>query len=163
CGPTPLSMRARVERVRVIRLFYIIAAYSRPRPSVRAERGPGLLSEACCAEPANLRKSLRKGRLNGTVGTPFQEALVSSERLTSSEKRALLLWILVAIVGAVFASKYFFRAFPEASVDFRVSRGEALRRAQEFVTSLGENASGYRSAIVFAVDDDAKTYLEREL
>ena len=88
---------------------------------------------------------------------------MSSERLSSSEKRALLLWILVAIAGAVFASKYFFHAFPEASVDFRISRSEALRRAQDFVTSLGENLSGYRSAIVFDVDDDAKTYLEREL
>jgi membrane protease YdiL (CAAX protease family) len=88
---------------------------------------------------------------------------VSSERLTSSEKRALLLWVLVAIAGAVFASKYFFRAFPEASVDFRVSRNEALRRAQDFVSSLGENVGGYRSVIVFDVDEDAKTYLEREL
>jgi len=31
------------------------------------------------------------------------------------------------------------------------------------VNGLGENVGGYRSAIVFSVDDDAKTYLEREL
>jgi hypothetical protein len=83
--------------------------------------------------------------------------------LTGSDKRALLLWVLAGIVGVWFAHHYFFRAFPEASVDFRVSRGEALKRAQNFVSGLGENIGGYRSSIVFDVDDDAKTYLEREL
>jgi len=88
---------------------------------------------------------------------------VAGERLNASEKRALLLWVALGIVGTIFAYRYFFRAFPEASVDFRVTRSEALQRAQSFVAGLGENASGYRSAIVFSVDDDAKTYLEREL
>ncbi len=88
---------------------------------------------------------------------------MSSDRLTSADKRALLLWIVAGIVGALFAYKYYFRAFPEASVNFKVSRGEALSRAKQFVTGLGENVDGYQSAIVFNVDDNAKTYLEREL
>jgi hypothetical protein len=88
---------------------------------------------------------------------------VPGERLSGSEKRALLLWVVLGIIGTIFAYKYFFRAFPEASVDFRVTRGEALKLAQSFVAGLGENVGGYRSAIVFSVDDDAKTYLEREL
>jgi membrane protease YdiL (CAAX protease family) len=88
---------------------------------------------------------------------------VAGERLSGSEKRTLLLWVVLGIVGTIFAYKYFFRAFPEASVDFRVTRTEALKVAENFVTGLGENVRGYRSAIVFAVDDDAKTYLEREL
>jgi hypothetical protein len=89
--------------------------------------------------------------------------LVAGDRLTGSDKRALLFWVVLGILGAVFAHKYFFRAFPEASVNFQVSREEALRRAQNFVAGLGENAGGYRSAIVFDVDEDAKVYLEREL
>jgi membrane protease YdiL (CAAX protease family) len=88
---------------------------------------------------------------------------VAGERLSGSEKRALLLWVALGIVGTIFAYKYFFRAFPEASVDFRVTRSEALQLAQSFVAGLGENVGGYRSSIVFSVDDDAKTYLEREL
>jgi membrane protease YdiL (CAAX protease family) len=88
---------------------------------------------------------------------------VAGERLSGSEKRALLLWVVFGIIGTIFAYKYFFRAFPEASVDFRVTRGEALKLAQSFLAGLGENVSGYRSAIVFSVDDDSKTYLEREL
>jgi hypothetical protein len=88
---------------------------------------------------------------------------LAGDRLTGSEKRALILWVVAGILGIVFAQKYFFRAFPEASVNFQVSREEALLRAQKFVTGLGENVSGYRSAIVFNVDDNAKVYLERQL
>jgi membrane protease YdiL (CAAX protease family) len=84
-------------------------------------------------------------------------------RLTGSDKRALILWIIVGIIGLVFAQKYFFRAFPEASVDFKVSRADVQNRAKQFVESLGENLNGYQSTINFAVDENAKTYLEREL
>jgi membrane protease YdiL (CAAX protease family) len=88
---------------------------------------------------------------------------VAGDRLTGSDKRALLFWVVLGILGAVFAQKYFFRAFPEASVNFQVSRQEALKRAQNFVAGLGENINGYQSTIVFAVDDNAKVYLERQL
>ncbi len=88
---------------------------------------------------------------------------MAGDRLTGSDKRALALWVVAGILGALFAYKYFFRAFPEASVNFQVSREEALSRAQKFVTSLGENVSSYRSTIVFNVDDNAKVYLERQL
>jgi hypothetical protein len=88
---------------------------------------------------------------------------VAGDRLTGSDKRALFLWVVLGILGALFAYKYFFRAFPEASVNFKVSREEALKHAQNFVGGLGENITGYRSAIVFNLDDNAKVYLEREL
>lgn len=88
---------------------------------------------------------------------------MAEARLSSSDKRALLLWILLGVAGIVFAHKYFFRAFPEASVDFKVSRTEAQSRARQFVQGLGENLNGYQSTIVFEVDENAKTYLEREL
>jgi membrane protease YdiL (CAAX protease family) len=88
---------------------------------------------------------------------------VSTGRLTSANKRALLLWVVAGIAGAVFAYKYYFNAFPEASVNFKVSRGEALSRAKQFLPTVGEDAAGYQYAIVFDVDDNAKTYLEREM
>src|ERR1700737_1938307 len=74
-----------------------------------------------------------------------------------------MLWIVAGIAGALFASKYYFHAFPEASVNFKVSRAESLSRAKQFVSGLGEDVTSYQSAIVFDVDDNAKTYLEREL
>ena len=84
-------------------------------------------------------------------------------QLTGSEKRALVLWVLAGVVGLWYAHRHFFDAFPEASVNFKVPRGEALARARNFVESLGQRLDGYRSVIVFGVDDDAKTYLERQV
>lgn len=88
---------------------------------------------------------------------------MADARLTGSDKRALLLWIICGALGLVFAQRYFFRAFPEASVDFKISRKDAQERARVFVQGLGENVGGYQSTITFQVDDDAKTYLERGL
>jgi membrane protease YdiL (CAAX protease family) len=88
---------------------------------------------------------------------------VATLRLSSREKRALILWVLAGIVGLWYAQRHFFEAFPEASVNFKVPREEALRRAKSFVESLGQDVSGYRSVIVFGVNDNAKTYLEREV
>jgi len=88
---------------------------------------------------------------------------LAEDRLTASDKRALVLWILCGIVGAWFAHRYFFQAFPEASVDFKVSRVEVQSRAKAFLQGLGEDVSEYQSTIVFDVDENAKTYLEREM
>ena len=85
------------------------------------------------------------------------------ERLSARDKKTLLIWILCALIGGGVAYKYFFRAFPEASIDFRVSRPAAAGLARQFVASEGGNLAHYRSSIVFDVDDTAKTYLEREL
>ena len=92
----------------------------------------------------------------------------SSRRLTAGDARVLLLWVLVAVVGASVAYRYFFRAFPEAAVDFKVTRGAALAQARDFAraqgaTAQGATLEGYQSTIVFNVDDEEKTYLEREV
>ncbi len=87
---------------------------------------------------------------------------MAEDRLTARDGTTLLLWILVGVLGGVVAFQYFFIAFPEASVDFRVSRPAALEVARNFVTAQGEKLAGYQSSIVFRVDNTAKTYLERE-
>ena len=85
------------------------------------------------------------------------------ERLSAGDKKTLLIWILCALIGGGVASKYFFRAFPEASIDFRVSRRAAVGLARQFAKSQGADLARHRTSIVFNVDDTAKTYLEREL
>jgi membrane protease YdiL (CAAX protease family) len=87
----------------------------------------------------------------------------SEDRLTGTDKRALILWIVFGLIGVWFAHRYFFRAFPEASVDFKVSRAEAQSRAKQFVEGLGQNLNDYQPTITFEVNDTAKTYVEREL
>jgi membrane protease YdiL (CAAX protease family) len=89
--------------------------------------------------------------------------MVAKVQLSGRDKRGLVLWVLAGIVGLWYAHAHFFEAFPEASVNFKVSREEAMARAKSFVASLGQNVDEYRSVIVFGVDDNAKTYLERQV
>ena len=85
------------------------------------------------------------------------------ERLDGKDAKILLIWILAGVLGAGVAYTYFFRAFPEASVEFKVPRADALDIARQFAAAQGAQLSGYDSSIVFDVDDTAKTYLEREV
>src|SRR6516225_822647 len=150
CGPTPLIMRASLVRLMVM-------AYS------LYHCGRAGAASAKLASPPAYRYSeglVPRGR---RVEARRTEGGVARDRLTGSEKRALLLWVAAGILGIWFAQKYFFQAFPEASVNFEISRREALARARKFVTGLGENVSGYKSSIIFDVDEDAKVYLERQV
>ena len=83
-------------------------------------------------------------------------------RLDARDARALLLWLLAALAGTGIAYRYFFQAFPEAALSFQVTREAALDQARAFVTAQGVSLAGYQSTIVFGVDDNQKTYLERE-
>ncbi len=88
---------------------------------------------------------------------------MSQERLNGNDKKVLLIWVLAGLLGAGVAHKYFFQAFPEASVEFKVPRAAALEQARQFAMAQGAQLDGYQSSIVFDVDDTAKTYLEREV
>ena len=88
---------------------------------------------------------------------------MSRQRLDGHDKKVLLLWILAGLLGAGVAYKYFFQAFPEASVQFKVPRAAALEQAKQFAIAQGGRLDGYQSTIIFQVDDSAKTYLEREV
>jgi membrane protease YdiL (CAAX protease family) len=57
----------------------------------------------------------------------------------------------------------FYRAFPEASIDFKVSRDDARNVAGKFLGDQGYGLAGYRQAAQFTYDEEAKTFLEREL
>ncbi len=69
----------------------------------------------------------------------------------------------VALVCLFIGAHYFYRAFPEASIDFRVTREEARQRAELFLQERGFDVSSYRHSAVFRYDNRAKTFLEREL
>jgi hypothetical protein len=102
-------------------------------------------------------------RKDGLLVPAPREACLPLERLDSKDAKVLLVWILAGILGAGVAYTYFFRAFPEASVEFKVPRADALAVAKQFATAQGAQLGGYDSSIVFDLDDTAKTYLEREV
>ncbi|HJT87565.1 MAG TPA: type II CAAX endopeptidase family protein [Bryobacteraceae bacterium] len=84
------------------------------------------------------------------------------QRLRASDFRFIA--ICLALLGAStwFSVNYFQLAFPEASIDFRVSRGQAQLLAQQLLAGFRYDTAGYRAASRFSFDDDAKTFLERE-
>ena len=71
--------------------------------------------------------------------------------------------LLVAVVSLVIGVHYFYRAFPEASIDFRVTRDEAKTQAAAFLATRNIDLAEYRHSAIFRYDDKTKTFLEREL
>lgn len=99
----------------------------------------------------------------------------SPERLTGRDGRDLIGWILAGLVGVLVASRFFFAAFPEAAMDFRITpeeaRGIAGVFAQQYVDSVGADSirlSKYEQTKAFRIEEDGngggpKVYLEREV
>ena len=71
--------------------------------------------------------------------------------------------VLVAAVSLAVGVHYFYRAFPEASIDFRVTRDEAKEQAADFLAARGFDLAAYRHSAIFRYDNQTKTFLEREL
>src|SRR5689334_21169764 len=85
------------------------------------------------------------------------------DRLRPSDYRFISICLLLLAGSIVFAVRFFQRAFPEASIDFRVNRDGARRIAERFLAARGYHHRDYRQAARFSYDDTAKTFLEREV
>jgi membrane protease YdiL (CAAX protease family) len=86
-----------------------------------------------------------------------------TERLRGSDYRFIAICVLLLAGATWFSARNFYRAFPEASIDFKVSRDDAQILAGKFLTAQGYRTEGYRQAAQFTFDEDAKTFLEREV
>ena len=82
-------------------------------------------------------------------------------KLTKTEYKIIAVGILVSALSLVIGVKYFWRAFPEASIEFRVNRDDSTPVALKFLAERNLSVAGYRHAAVFDYDDSAKVYLER--
>ena len=87
---------------------------------------------------------------------------LTKERFCGSDYRFIAVCLLLLAGATWYSVRNFYRAFPEASIDFRLSRADAQARAGRFLAELGYNVASYREAAQFSFDDNAKTYLERE-
>src|ERR1035437_4495599 len=85
------------------------------------------------------------------------------ERLRASDYRFILICAALLARTIWFSVRNFYRAFPEASIDFKVSREDARVIAAKFLSDPGYRLEGYRHAAQFTFDDQAKTFLEREV
>ncbi len=85
------------------------------------------------------------------------------ERLDRRDWRFVAACLLVIAAGAAITSALFRRAFPEASIEFRVNREGARHLGEKLLAERGRDVSGARFAGQFDVDETVKVYLEREL
>jgi membrane protease YdiL (CAAX protease family) len=85
------------------------------------------------------------------------------ERLRASDFRFIAVCVTLLAATTWFSVRNFYRAFPEASIDFRVNRHDGQAVAARFLASRGYRTDGFREASSFRYDDDAKTFLEREV
>ena len=85
------------------------------------------------------------------------------QHLTHRDFRLIAVCFVVAVASLATASHFFYDAFPEATIDFRITREEAGERAGTFLDSRGLDVEGYRHSAIFRYDGMAKTFLEREL
>ena len=83
--------------------------------------------------------------------------------LDRSDFRLLLGCAILTILCLAVGARFFYDAFPEATIDFDLTRGEAREQAASFLEDRGFDLDGYRQAALFRYDDQTKTFLEREL
>src|SRR5438552_4125448 len=84
------------------------------------------------------------------------------DRFRPSDYRFIAICLVLLAATTWFSVRNFYRAFPEASIDFRVGREDAGRLASVFLSNQGYPLQGHRQASSFTYDDEAKTFLERE-
>ena len=85
------------------------------------------------------------------------------EKLQPGDRRLIVACIVIAAASLFVGARYYFLAFPEASIEFRVTRESSTPVAESFLKALGLDPKAYRHAAVFGFDDQQKTFLEREL
>src|SRR6266571_6282307 len=96
------------------------------------------------------------------VAGPVRQSKASMPiKLSAREFRIIGAGLLIAAASVALGIKYFRRAFPEASIVFRVNRDDSKPLALRFLADRGASLAGYRHASIFDYDDQAKVYLER--
>jgi membrane protease YdiL (CAAX protease family) len=90
---------------------------------------------------------------------------MDSLRLNRKDGLFILICVLVFAAGLVISLKYFQKAFPEASINFRYNRAQTEDIALAFLKDgMGLTPpDSYRHAGRFGYDGSAKIYLEKEL
>jgi membrane protease YdiL (CAAX protease family) len=84
------------------------------------------------------------------------------ERFQASDYRFIAICLVLAAAATWYSARNFHRAFPEASIDFRVNRDDGRAIAERFLAARHFRLDGYRDAARFDYDNGAKTFLERE-
>ena len=85
------------------------------------------------------------------------------ERLTRRDWALVAICIVVFAVSLFIVLKYFSRAFPEASIEFRYDRKSSTAIAERLLAAQQVDTRAMKHTAVFDSDDGAKIFLERTL
>lgn len=84
-------------------------------------------------------------------------------QLERKDIRLILICVGIAAIGLLVGTHYFYQAFPEATIDFGITRDRAGELGTSFLQQQGMELEGYRHSTIFRYSDDTKTFLERQL
>ena len=84
-------------------------------------------------------------------------------KLERKDIRLIAICAVIAAISLLVGSHYFYQAFPEATIDFEITRDDARGLGSSFLEQRGLDVEGYRHSAIFNFDGSAKTFLEREL
>ncbi|MFN7918662.1 MAG: type II CAAX endopeptidase family protein [Bryobacteraceae bacterium] len=68
---------------------------------------------------------------------------------------------VIVAVSCLFIARHYRAAFPQASLDLKLSRTEITARADAFLRERGLATNGYLNLTLFDPDDDVRLFLER--
>ena len=88
---------------------------------------------------------------------------MTTEPFRAADKRLMLIVAVVAAASVIYTVFNYQGAFPEASIDLRLSKTEITALAEKFLREQGLSPDGFRNLTLFDPDDDARIYLEREM
>ena len=84
------------------------------------------------------------------------------QRLQRRDIHLILVCATLTLASLLVGTHFFYDAFPEATIDFRITRHESRVGAASFLEHRGFDLDEFRHAGVFEFDNQAKTFLERE-
>ncbi len=77
--------------------------------------------------------------------------------------RGIFVFVLLGIIGLFIFLHFFQYVAREAALDFKVTRTQSLKIAEDYLKSCGYDLKGYRSAVVFDSDSDQAEFVEKTL
>ena len=75
----------------------------------------------------------------------------------------LLVFVVLGVGGLAVFLNFYNEAIPSASLDFKLSREEVLRKAQAYLEDLGYDLADYESAQIFSSSQMQQIFLEQTL
>jgi len=85
------------------------------------------------------------------------------ERFNRQDYRYIIICLLLLVISIWFSRQNFSRAYPEASIDFKITGDGAKRIATSFLEKVSLVPDDYYKVTVFDYDNQTKVYLERTL